>query len=118
MPFLENDEVNEGDWILYWKCNAKGMPLARGDLDWMFVHHVVSNGADELPYTKLAFQSSKKKCPREPFLLTKDVKSRIKELIRKDEFKSLRPTLPLDKTRWSLREVGQTFRKYKRAFLA
>ena len=37
MSLLENDKVQEGDWILYWKCNAKGIPLVRGGLDWLFV---------------------------------------------------------------------------------
>lgn len=79
LQFLEEDPIEQGDWILCWHCKNNGSPRKNGDVSWMRAHHVIPHGVIDEEYTKLVGQAKNLKKGSAPFRLD----SRTKELIRK-----------------------------------
>ena len=89
--FLESDDIQEGHWIILWRCNSAGLPRAQGDVQWVYVDKVISNGVigDE-PYTKLAAQVRTSHRKTEPFLLDAKTKEAIRKTLKLKPFAPLR----------------------------
>ncbi|MGI9276302.1 MAG: hypothetical protein ACR2PT_15855, partial [Endozoicomonas sp.] len=89
--FLEGDDIQEGHWILLWRCNDDGLPRRNGDISWIYVDKVVSNGVSgDGDYTKLAAQIRQSHRQSEPFLLNDVTKKAIRKVLKKERFASLR----------------------------
>lgn len=68
--FLEEDEIKESDWILFWKCNRDGSPNKRTNPYWQYVHYVIPKGVkNNYGYTKLVGQARNLDCSPPPFTL-------------------------------------------------
>ncbi|MCX7109838.1 MAG: phospholipase D family protein [Proteobacteria bacterium] len=91
LNFLEKDSINIGDWILYWHSREDGYPRENGSIDWMQVHHVIPQGVDDNPWTKLVCQSPKTKIRpiAPPFTLDTRTKSLIRDALNLGEFPAL-----------------------------
>lgn len=77
MTFLENDNIQNGDWILSCKCNENGN-IYKAELNWMHVDKVIKNGyRDSDGYSTLAVQTQANNLI--PFKLDEKTKSVIKE---------------------------------------
>lgn len=68
MTFLEDDDIQVGDWILCWPTKNNGLPRDNGKLSWMQVHHVVPHGVSD-DYSKLAGQAADREKGTPPFHL-------------------------------------------------
>ena len=92
LSFLENDMVKEGDWLLTWNAYRNGLPqTGRNDIAWMYVHHVVSDGAREDEETKLAIEAAPLKKPNPPFRLDAATKRAIWHVLKNRSFPALHP---------------------------
>lgn len=88
MTFLKDDDVQEGDWILSWKCEEDGSPDESVRMNWIYVDEVIKNGyLDGSNYTKLAVQT-KKNYFLIPFELDSKVELIITKLLKPNEFKN------------------------------
>lgn len=103
LAFLEEDDVQVGDWILQWRCKNNGMPVSNGRVDWMQVHYVVPHGfKDERDgYTKLVAEANPDVLRRSapPFRLGKPMEGLIRDLLASQRFPEL---LSLDDETWRL----------------
>jgi hypothetical protein len=99
--FHSKDQVRAGDWILGWRCNSGGLPTARGDISWMYVHEVIPGGFKNSDYLKLAGEAKPKFMhrPPQPFLLDEQTKSLFRQTIVLDKFSKL---LSRDDSVWRL----------------
>jgi hypothetical protein len=87
--FLEEDSVEQGDWILCWYPRDDGYPRSNGNVRWIHVHHVVPNGVNHDTYSKLIGQAKNLFCPPPPFTLDSHTKSLIRDALTSDEFPQL-----------------------------
>ncbi len=88
MTFLKDDDIQEGDWILSWKCKENGNPCKSTPLNWMYVDEVIKNGYfDGSDYTQLAVQTEQNDFLI-PFELDSKVESIITKLLEPNEFKN------------------------------
>jgi len=88
---LENDEIKEGDWILSYRCKKNGYPYRNTRIDWIYIHHVIPNGAeceDDERYTKLVGQAKNKDCPPQPFKLDDQTQALIRDALNLPEFEA------------------------------
>ena len=92
LTFLEEDQINEHDWILEWKAYRDGRPrIARDNIEWMYVHHVVPGGAGGDQETKLAVEAARLIRPKPPFLLDAAAKKAIWGVFGSRAFPTLHP---------------------------
>ncbi|MHB8252183.1 MAG: phospholipase D family protein [Acidiferrobacter sp.] len=92
LSFLEEDAIEEGDWILTWSAYRNGLPRTQNDdMGWMYVHHVVPGGAKEGDETKLAIEAAPLKKPKELFVLDSATKKAVREVLATREFPALHP---------------------------
>lgn len=101
LQFLEEDDVQPGDWILCWRRNSDGMPRKGGDVSWLCVHDVVSKGFDVDDYSKLVGEAKSRfrKRPMPPFTLDEPTKLLIRETLTAGKFPAL---LSRDSSVWRL----------------
>lgn len=98
MDFHEEDPVEHGDWILSWKCKKDGEPYGLNNIDWLYVHDVVSQGSRDDDYTKVALERKGRPC--HPFELDKKAKNIIQDLLKSGNFPEMRMNNSHD---WRLR---------------
>lgn len=90
MSFVVSDNVREGDWILWWQAKEGGVaPVDGGEIGWMYVHHVIPNGAMDKVYTQLVASSATLKSPPPPFLIGNDAKKKIYSMLLSGDFGEL-----------------------------
>lgn len=113
LGFLEEDQVEEGDWILCWDYKKNGYPRKNGDVSWMRVHHVVPHGFIDDTHTKLVGQANNRKPGNIPFRLDPTTKAIIRDALSSGQFPEL---LPLDDSVWKVAPdaVTQKFFQYLR----
>jgi HKD family nuclease len=88
MTFLKDDDIQEGDWILSWKCKEDGSPDESVRMNWMYVDEVIKEGYfDGSDYTKVAVQIEQNDFLI-PFELDSKVELIIKKLLESNEFKN------------------------------
>jgi hypothetical protein len=122
--FLKRDvgNIDNGHWILNWKCRDDGLPNKSCNPTWLYVHRVISNGitgviskgiteATATDYTTLAIQWESKDCPPKPFKLDSLTIELFRALIAEDEFKQLRPPENEDDS-WSLSDADKVALKF------
>jgi len=113
MYFLEEDDIQVGDWILCWQCNINGFPRKNGNIEWMQVHCVIEDAVrgDE-PYTKFVGQANDLKTGTPPFKLDNNAKQIIRDALESGEFFEL---ISSDDSTWRLKpadKVTPRFLKY------
>ena len=92
LSFLEEDAIQEGDWVLAWSAYRNGLPRTKkDDMAWMYVHHVVPGGAKEGDETKLAIEADPLKKPKEPFVLDSATEKAVREVLATRAFPVLHP---------------------------
>jgi hypothetical protein len=65
VSFLEDDKIQPDRWILCWHARNDGFPDERRKPYWLHVDEVLSNGALDEQYTKLAIERNDR-CPLPP----------------------------------------------------
>lgn len=88
---LENDKIKEGDWVLSYRCKKNGHPYRNTGIDWIYVHHIIPNGAeceDDDRYTKLVGQAAHKTCPLQPFSLDDQTQALIRAALNLPQFEA------------------------------
>jgi hypothetical protein len=97
LPFLEEDAIEPGDWILCWRCKKDGSPHKNTNVSWMQVHYVIPKGVDypdkndpSARYTKLAIHLRDYKSITEPFALDTATNILIQEALSSKRFRKLR----------------------------
>jgi hypothetical protein len=76
--FLEDDEIQEGDWLLMWKAVDNGLPHKTKAPRWIYINRVVGNAVDtEGPYTKAVFELPHQEKPHEPLGLDRRSDRRV-----------------------------------------
>lgn len=103
VSFLEGDKIQPDRWILCWYARNDGLPDERRKPYWLHVDEVLSNGALDEQYTKLAIERNDR-CPLPPpFELTDAAVSALRAVLRSGRFPafqgnvypwSINPTLP------------------------
>ena len=90
---LEEDAIEEGYCILTWSAyRSTGLPRTQNDdMEWMYVHHVVSGGAKEGDETKLIIEAAPLKKPKEPFVLDSATKKAVRDVLATRAFPALHP---------------------------
>ena len=92
LSLLEDDKIEEGDWILSYQCTKKdGSPHQKGKIDWVYVHHVIPKGGeceDDHRYTKLVGQAKNRKFPHHPFVLDAPTKKLIRAALILPQFEA------------------------------
>ena len=91
MHFHEDDQVEDGKWILSWKITDANKPDRRVKPHWMFIHEIFSGGVrntdkEEYEYTKLAVMRKDKETPNPPFEITDAVVRAFNEIICSDKY--------------------------------
>lgn len=104
VSFLEGDKIQPDRWILCWYARNDGLPDERRKPYWLHVDEVLSNGALDEQYTKLAIERNDR-CPLPPpFELTDAAVSALRAVLHSGRFPafqgnvypwSINPTLPL-----------------------
>lgn len=104
LSFLESDYIQKHRWILYWTANNNGLPNKRSQPHWLHIDELVSCGAVDQPYTKLAIERADKERPPYPFELGTDEIKAIRAVLCSNRFPefldnstenwSIGPTLP------------------------
>ena len=95
IPFIEDDEIFENRWVLYWKCQNNGNKVnKRTKPSWLYIDKIIPNGFDdgpESPYTKLAIQlkSLSSGRPLQPFEITKDFIESFRNVIEQEKYEIL-----------------------------
>ena len=82
--FIEGDNIEVGDWFLFWACKESGKPKKDIKLRWMQVHHLIPKGASEESegvYTLVAAVLPDHKLMPAPFLLDETVEVLVRELL-------------------------------------
>ena len=110
--FLDEDSVNEGDWILCWRSTNYGLPDGRANLHWMQIHYVIPNGVNNTPWTKLACQSRILKNDLEPFFLDSQTTNLIREALTLDRFHNLRWSSDDEYNNWRLAPADKVVPKF------
>ncbi len=86
----EQDDIREGDWVLYWHACNDGMPRKNGDVGWLRVDDVISNAVkDNEPYSKLVGERVKR-VGSFPFKLDPRTKASIRQALTQKQFADLR----------------------------
>ena len=109
MYFAEQDDFQSGDWILCWSCRDDGYPRKNGDVSWMFVHAVITNGVKDKKYPQLVGEIKGQSKPSEPFLLDASTKARIRECLCLPMFSALRSP---DEEMWCLEPADAVVSKF------
>ncbi|MDD2898404.1 MAG: phospholipase D-like domain-containing protein [Desulfuromonadaceae bacterium] len=99
LQFLEEDPIEQGDWILCWHCNNDGYPRKNGDVSWMRAHYVIPHGVVDEDYTKLVCQAKNLEPGSAPFRLDPTTKELIRNALYSGQFPEL---LSLDDSVWHL----------------
>ena len=89
MQFAKGDRVHPGDWLLCWKSGADGLPLLKGAIHWIYVHHCVSEGFVDDEYPDFAGQARHLSRPSPPFLLDAPTKRLIRDALTTRKFPKL-----------------------------
>ena len=99
--FLEEDDVRPGDWVLCWHRRKNGMPRKNGEVSWLYVHHVVSDGIKSDDYPKLVGEAKSRflRRPLPPFELDEPTKRLIRKTLSSGSFPEL---LLLNDSLWHL----------------
>lgn len=110
LDFAQNDDIQKGDWLLYWIAKGDGTPDKRSGLyaEWIQVDNVISNGAvaDQNGYSTLAVTMPKgtgEDIPP-PFQLDELAIKLIHQLLDSDDFQSLKPN---DDELWRYADVRE-----------
>ncbi|MBI1206839.1 MAG: hypothetical protein GC191_06065 [Azospirillum sp.] len=89
--FLEGDKIDEGSWLLNWRCNEDGLPRQNGTISWCYVDCCIDKGIrNNDGYTQLVgekYNESTRRTP--PFKLDAVTKDCIRDLLGSDEFCAL-----------------------------
>lgn len=100
MSFIEDDEIFENKWLLYWKCQNNGNKVdKRTKPSWLYIDKIIPKGFDDgkyddgtnSPYTKLAVQlkSLSSNRPSPPFEITKDFIESFRNVIEQEQYEIL-----------------------------
>jgi hypothetical protein len=122
LPFLKNDTVRPGHWLLMWHAGDEGeqrMDLVPNKLEvsWMYVNSVIPTGANDDPrgYTKLAVQwKGARGIGSPPFKIGKSEKAALRALLASGDFPEFLPRV--DHRRWSLDKTFVRFREFVEAW--
>ena len=98
VSFLETDNVECDRWILCWYARADGRPDLRHAPYWLHVDEVVSNGAINSTYTKIAVERNDRSQLAEPFTLTEEVSEALRTVLSSGRF----PDFLGNQESWSL----------------
>jgi hypothetical protein len=101
LSFLEEDDVRPDRWILYWHANNNGYPHRTRAPKWMHIDEIVSGGAIDTQYTKLANKRTDRTTPHPPFELTDEVAGALRKVLQSDLF----PEFLGNRDRWSLNDT-------------
>lgn len=92
MAFVENDEIHENKWVLYWKCQEKKDKIDRRQKpSWLYIDKIIHNGWEDEFYTKLAIQlkSFSSNRPVPPFEITKEFTESFRNVIEQEKYEIL-----------------------------
>lgn len=113
LPFRESDDVKQGDWLLWWRCNRNGLPRKRGGIGWLRVDHIASGGFIDRDYTKFVGEFADGfgdviPAP-EPFKLDRATKQAMVKLLSSEAYARLREG---EEPTWELPPVGALTRQF------
>lgn len=87
---LNDDDLEEGVWVLLWRVRKDGMPDQRDRPRWMYVHQAIRNAINDDGYKKIVIQRKDMKLPLPPFELSPMTQQAIKAVLRREDFASFR----------------------------
>jgi hypothetical protein len=103
VSILESDQIQTDRWILCWYKRNDGLPDIRRKPYWFHIDELLSNGAIDAQYTKIAIERSDRCVLPPPFELTDPVVKALHAVLRSGRFPdflgnvdpwSFNPTIP------------------------
>jgi hypothetical protein len=98
VSFDEKDNVEPDRWILCWHADDKGYPDDSLQPYWLHIDEVISGGAVDKQYTKLAIERTDRQPLSPPFELSEDTARALHTVLRSGRF----PEFLGDVEPWSL----------------
>lgn len=83
---LNDDNLEEGVWILLWRMRKDGMPDQRDRPHWLYVHQAIRNAIIDDGYRKIVIQRKDMKLPLPPFELSPMTQKAIKAVLSREDF--------------------------------
>lgn len=84
----QTDEIRGGNWVLHWKCDAKGRPHGRSPLQWMRIDAIrLGQAPGEDVYVDQLAERVEPTTAMHPFILDAAVQSAFKELMRQSHLR-------------------------------